>query len=93
MDPSRHSTIADARTTLRQADAARTAGRKMIARGERPMYRVEVIRTTPDVGLRIIELPWLTGSAASVRDVPGAARSVVAAWLDVHPEAFDLAVG
>lgn len=80
--------MADARTSLRQADTARTAGRRMISRGERPLYRVEVIRATPDVGIRVVELPWLVGTAPSRRDVTAAARTLIARWLDVPADAF-----
>jgi hypothetical protein len=65
----------------------------MIARGDRPLYRAEIIRSTPDIGLRIVELPWLTATAASTRDVSDAARTVVARWLETHPDDFDIAVG
>lgn len=80
--------MADARTRLRQADASRTAGRRMISRGERPFYHVEVIRATPDIGIRIMELPWLVGTAPTRRDVTAAARSLIAAWLDVPADAI-----
>ena len=82
--------IGDARRTMQRADAARTAGRRMIARGERPGYRIELVHVTPDVGFRIVELPWLTASVASRRDVSAAARILLAGWLDVSPDAFDL---
>lgn len=75
---------------LRRAEAARTASRRMIARGERPGYRVEVIRTVPDIAVRIVELPWLTGAAPSMRDVTATGRRLVAAWLEVPPGAFDI---
>jgi hypothetical protein len=62
----------------------------MIARGERPMYRHEVIQTAPAVAIRIVELPWLTTTVGSVRDVPEAARTLVAGWLETHPDQFDI---
>ena len=82
--------MAQAATTLRRAEAARTAGRRMIARGERPMYRVEVVRTSPDVAFLIVELPWLRGSVASMRDLTDAARTLVGGWLEARPDAFDV---
>ena len=54
------------------------------------MYRHEVIRIAPEVAIRIVELPWLTTTARSMRDVPEAARSLVAGWLEALPGAFDI---
>jgi hypothetical protein len=82
--------MGDAQQALRRAEMARTAGRRMVARGERPLYRIEVIQATPDVRVRVVELPWLVGVAASTRDVSAAGRALIAGWLDVSPEAFDV---
>jgi hypothetical protein len=81
----------DTHRTLRRADAARAAGRRMIARGERPLYRIAIVRTTPDILVRVVELPWLDGRAPAMREVTGTGRALIAAWLDVHPESFDVA--
>ena len=90
MDERAATGLGDARRTLQRADAARMAGRRMIARGERPGYRVEIVRLTPDVGIRIVELPWLQASVASRRDIVATARTLVAGWLGVSPDAFDV---
>jgi hypothetical protein len=76
---------------LRHAEAARAAGRRMVARGERPMYRLELAHGGPNVEFRVVELPWLAGTATARRDVVATARGLVAAWLGCHPDAFDLA--
>ena len=84
--------LTESYAVLRRAEAARTASRRMIARGERPGYRVEVVRTAPDIAVRIVELPWLSGSAPSMRDVTATGRRLVADWLEVPPGAFDIEV-
>ena len=58
MDGSVGSGMGDARQALERAEIARTAGRRMIARGERPLYRIEVVQATPGVRFRVVELPW-----------------------------------
>ena len=90
MDGSVGSGMGDARQALERAEIARTAGRRMIARGERPLYRIEVVQATPGVRFRVVELPWLVGPAASTREVSAAGRARIAGWLDVSSDAFDV---
>ena len=57
------------------------------------MYRHEVVRIAPAIVIRIVELPWLTATVGSVRDVPEAARSLVAGWLEAPEDRFDIEPG
>ena len=58
----------------------------MIARGERPMYRLR-----PQDGRWTVDaLPWVTLTATGRREVLEAARAAIAEWLEVPPDAFDL---
>jgi hypothetical protein len=66
--------------------AALQAGRRMIARGDRPVYRVR----SKDGGWSVDALPWLSVTAASRRDALDAGRAAIAEWLEVPPDAFDL---
>jgi hypothetical protein len=67
--------------------SALRVGRQMVARGERPLYHV---RPCPD-GLWVIhEAPWLTLHAGSRSEALIGARSVIVAWLEVAPDAFDV---
>jgi hypothetical protein len=83
-DRSRHDAIAQ----IRQAEQARAASRRMIARGERPGYRVA--ETGDGSTVHVVELPWLGQIAAGRHAAIRAARQTIAAWLGVDPEAFDL---
>ena len=65
----------------------------MIARGERPMYRIERVSLAPELRIRIVELPWLEASAGHPRDASSAGRAAIAAWLGVSPDAFDVEPG
>jgi hypothetical protein len=73
----------------RQRAAAHQAARRMIARGERPGYRV---RTAQDGRCAVDALPWLSVPATSRREVLAAARAAIAGWLEVAPESFDVEV-
>ena len=65
----------------------------MVARGERPMYRIEWVSPTPDGRVRIVELPWLEVPVGAARDARTAVRAAIAEWLGVGAEAFDLEGG
>jgi hypothetical protein len=61
----------------------------MVARGERPGYRVVAAqggRWTVDA------LPWVSVTAMGRGEALEAARAAIAEWLDVAAEAFDLEV-
>ena len=60
----------------------------MIARGDRPIYRLQA---APD-GRYVVEgCPWLTvASAAGRQDTADAARAAIAEWLGTGPDAFDV---
>lgn len=74
------------RDATKQA-AALQGGRRMVARGERPRYRLTAAQDgswTPEV------LPWLSVAATGRLAALDAVRAAIAAWLDVPPESFDL---
>jgi hypothetical protein len=62
----------------------------MIARGERPMYRVRAAGDEPEIRVRIVELPWLEATAARPRQVLRMGRAVVPEWLEVGEADFDV---
>ena len=62
----------------------------MIARKERPCYRVA---ETGDGTYHLIELPWIAPVAASRRTALARARDAVARWLEVDPGSFDIEAG
>jgi hypothetical protein len=66
--------------------AALQAGRKMVSRGERPLYRLRHVdgRWTVDA------MSWLTVAASSRSEAMEAARSAIAESLEVSPGAFDI---
>ena len=59
----------------------------MISQGERPGYRLAF---APDGSWSLVGLPGVTGTAASRRDAPDAARAAIAAVLEVPPDSFDV---
>jgi hypothetical protein len=60
----------------------------MIARGERPGYRVA--ETGDGATVHVVELPWLGQIGASRQATLPIVRDTIAAWLGVDPAAFDL---
>jgi hypothetical protein len=70
---------------------ARQASRGMIARGERPLYRP---RLEPDGGFILIRIPELelVTEARHRREVVAVARDLIALWLDVPADSFDIEV-
>jgi hypothetical protein len=75
---------------VRRADAAWAAARRMIARRERPCYRVA---ETGDGTFNLVELPWIAPVPATPGTALARARDAVAGWLGVDPEAFDIERG
>ena len=71
----------------RQQDAALSAGRRMIARGDRPGYR---LMPAQDGRWQVDALPWLSVTAQARREALDEARAAIAAWLDVRPDSFDV---
>lgn len=71
----------------RRGDAALQAGRRLIARGERPLYR---LRAAQDGDWTVGGYPWLSVAATGCREALTEARAVIAEWLEVPPEAFDV---
>lgn len=63
----------------------------MIARKERPCYRVA--ETGDGATVHIIELPWITPIDATRQTAVDRARDAIAAWLDVQPGSFDVERG
>ena len=60
---------------------------RTISRGERPLYRV---RTAQDGSWRVEWCPWLVGTAANRVVALANARTTIAAWLEVDPDAFEV---
>lgn len=73
-----------------RAAQALQAGRRMIARGERPLYRLAI---ATDGRLAVENAPWLPLVATHRRDALAEARAAIADWLDVAPDAFELEIG
>lgn len=76
---------------FRHAEAAWSAARRMIARKDRPCYRVA--ETGDGATVHIIELPWIAPLEATRRDAVDRARGAIAAWLGVQPDTFDVERG
>ena len=74
----------------RRRQSAIQASRRMIARGERPTYR---LWETEEGRWRVDALPWLSVAAASRREALDEARAAIAGWLEVSPESFDVESG
>jgi hypothetical protein len=72
----------------RKQAAALQAARRMVSRGDRPLYR---LRAGQDGRWTVEGCPWLSVSATGRPEAIDEARAVIAAWLDVPPAAFDLA--
>lgn len=73
---------------FRHAAGAWSAARRMIARKDRPCYRVA--ETGDGATIHIIELPWIGPIEATRRAAIDRARVAIAGWLDVQPDAFDV---
>jgi hypothetical protein len=76
------------RPDIRRAGAAWTAARRMIARRERPCYRVA--ETGDGTTVHVVELPWIAPITATRATAIERARDAIAGWLDVRPDAFDV---
>lgn len=90
----RRATIASVMARRGITDAERhersiQAARRMVSRGERPGYR---LRIAPKGAWTVEGWSTVTGTAASRRDVPAAARATIAAILEVSPDSFDVEV-
>ena len=59
----------------------------MVARGERPSYRV---RMAEDDSWIVEGRPWLPIAAASRSEALASARKLVAGWLEVDESAVDI---
>ena len=71
----------------RQRAAFIQGGQQMIARGERPLYR---LRSLQEGRWQVDGCPWLVLDAGSWREAVDAARATVAAMLVVEPDGFDV---
>ncbi len=72
-------------------EIATQASRRMISRGERPLYRPRLEAAGEVVVVRIPELELVT-EAPSRSGVAAASREAIATWLDVSPDSFDIEV-
>lgn len=75
----------------RRAEAAWSASRRMIARKERPSYRIA--DTGDGHTVYVIELPWLPPVTARSSTAIEAGRRAIAEWLEVSPDTFDVERG
>jgi hypothetical protein len=82
--------LAAATAQLRQAAAAWKACRRIIARGERPLLRVSATGDGPEIRVQIVGRPWLEATATKPSHVLRMGRAIVAEWLEVREEAFDV---
>jgi hypothetical protein len=73
---------------FRRSQAAWSAARRMIARKERPCYRIA--ETGDGLTFHVVELAWIGPVRASRAAAVDRARWAIAAWLDVDPGAFDV---
>jgi len=71
----------------RQKAAAVQGALRQMAQGERPLYRVRMIRGG---GWTVIGAEWLSGTAATRSEALAAARAALAAMLDVDADRFDV---
>ncbi len=74
----------------RRREVAIAACRKMIARGDRPLFRPTVER---EGGSWFYRVPELSGAIGEVRrrpDLEADARALIALWLEVEPDTFDI---
>ena len=61
----------------------------MIARGERPAYRLIYAE---DGRWRVDALPWVSVTAIGRREALDEARAAIAAWLQVESDSLDVEV-
>ena len=80
--------MAGTTSDFRRAEAAWSAARRMIARKERPCYRVA--DTGDGSTVYVVELPWMAAIPATRATAISRARDAVAAWLDADRSAFDI---
>jgi hypothetical protein len=80
--------VANGANDFRHAEAAWSAARRMIARKDRPCYRVA--ETGDGATVHVIELPWIAPIEATRRSALDRTREAIAAWLDVQPDTFDV---
>jgi hypothetical protein len=78
-----------ASTAVREA-AARQAGIRVIAGGERPVYRCVAAQ---DRRWEVLGCPWLGINANNRRSAAEATRSAVAEWLGVDADVLDVESG
>jgi hypothetical protein len=69
--------------------SALQASRRMVARGERPAYRLRMVQ---DGRWTVSEAPWLSLDATDRREALAEAIQAISEWLDCDPAAFDIAV-
>ena len=67
--------------------AALQSSRRMISRGERPGYRLE---QRSDGTWTVVGFPGIKLAASGRREARAAARAMIATFLDVALESFDL---
>lgn len=73
---------------FRHAEAAWSAARRMIARKDRPCYRVA--ETGDGATVHVVELPWIAPIEVNRQDAIDRARGAIAGWLGVQPDTFDV---
>jgi hypothetical protein len=76
----------------RRREIAIAACRKMIANADRPLFRLTV---ECDDGSWFYRVPKLFGAIGEVRrrrDLEADARALIALWLEVEPDTFDIEI-
>jgi hypothetical protein len=77
-------------STAARESAARQAGIRVIAGGERSVYRCVAAK---DGRWEVLGCPWLSIEANDRRSAVEATGAAVADWLDVEPNAFGVEAG
>jgi hypothetical protein len=67
-------------------------GRRMIERGERPVYELRIDHRAEEVVATVVQLPTLEVTAADRDEALIRARALIAQTLLSHEDAFDLEV-
>jgi hypothetical protein len=80
------------RADLLLLESAVTEGRRMIDRGERPVYELRVAHGLDVVTATVVQLPTLEVTAADRDEALTLARVLIAQTLGAHEDSFDLEV-
>jgi hypothetical protein len=79
-------------TDLLLLESAVADGRRMIERGERPVYELRVAHGRDAVTASVVQLPTLEVTAVDRDEALTLARALIAQTLSAHEDSFDLEV-